>query len=254
MMMLLTLTLLALAQGHSAPPPPATIITFVAELPDPDHARLTLKAKGKVGPLAPLAFQELSVGGVPIPLQGQPDISLTPEGFEASFSLELAQIPEGVFALDLHNSPVRFEVRSPQGKTVLAAESKLDLADPGVLKIPIARIYQLYAKLVQFTWNPTFSGVAVKALLSFYNPLSFPLTVRRIEYRLGTGQTQLLSTERPGFRLRPRQHSDVLFEEHLPFSALGAAAQAVLAQEKLTLQVWLTFQTPQGEKLIPLAF
>lgn len=252
--MLLSLILFALAQGQSTPSPPATIVAVVVDLPDADHARVRLKAKGKVGTLAPLTSQELLVGDIAIPLQGGPDVSVTPEGFEASFSLELAQIPEALLGLDLHNSPVRFQARSPQGKTVLAAESELDLTDPGVLKIPISRIYQLYAKLVQLTWNPTLSGVGVEALLSFYNPLSFPLTVRRIVYRLGTGETQLLSTERPGFRLRPRQHSDVLFAEHIPFSALGAAAQAVLAQEKLTLQVWLTFNTPQGEKLLALVF
>ncbi|MGQ9836302.1 MAG: hypothetical protein ACUVRQ_10110 [Thermoanaerobaculaceae bacterium] len=253
-MMLLTLILLALAQGQSAPPPLATIVALVGDLPDADHVRVSLKAKGKVGPLAPLASQELLVGGVPVPLQGQPDVAVTPEGFEASFTLELAQIPEALLTLDLRNSPVRFQARSPLGKVVLAAESKLDLADPGVFKIPIERIYQLYAKLVQLSWGPTWSGVDVKALLSFYNPLSFPLTVRKIEYRLGAGETELLLTERPGFRLKPRQFSDVLLEEQIPFSALGAAAQAVLAQEKLTLQAWLTFQTPQGEKLLPLTF
>lgn len=252
--MLLSLILFALAQGQSAPSPPATIIAVVVDLPDADHARVRLKTKGKVGPLGPLASQELLVGGLPVPLQGQPDVSVTPAGFEASFSLELAQIPQALLALDLHNSPVRFQARSPQGKTVLAAESKLDFTDPGVLKIPIARIYQLYAKLVQLTLDPTLSGVNVKAFLSFYNPFSFPLIVRRIEYRVGAGASELLLTKRPGFRLKPRQFNDVLLEEQIPFSALGAAAQAVLTQEKLTLQVWLTFNTPQGEKPLALVF
>lgn len=253
-MMLPTLALLAVTLGQSSPPEPATIVALAVDLLDADRARITLKARGKVGPLAPLASQKLLLGGIPISLQGGPDVSLTPEGFDATFALQLAQIPEAVFALDFHNAPVRFEAVSPQGKTVLAAETKMDLTDPGILKIPVSRVYQLYAKLVHLALAPTFSGVDVKALLSFYNPLSFPLTVRKIGYRLSAGETQLLNTERPGFRLRPRQHSDVLFEEQIPFSALGTAAQALLAQDKPSLQVWLTFATPHGEELIPLAF
>jgi len=237
----------------TTPPRPTPAILHVAvELPGPDQVKLRLRAKGSVGPLAPLASQHLFLGNLAIPLEGAPDVTLLPDGFEASFVLPLASVPEKVLELDPHAMPVRFEARDEAGKTVFASEGMLDLGDPGLVAIPAKRAYELYARLDRFALQPSLASVAFSALLSFYNPFNFPITVRRLEYRVLAGDVELLAGARPGFRLRPRQRSDVLLEEEIPLAVLGAAVGTVLGHQNLTFQGQLVLQTPSGDRPIPL--
>jgi len=234
------------------PTPPPAIVHVAVELPDADHAKLRLRAKGPVGPPAPLASQQLFFGELSVPLEGAPDLALLGDGFEASFTLPLARIPEKVLELDPHAMPVRFEARDSAGKAVFVAAGKLDLGDPGVVAIPAKRAYELYARLDRLAFQPSLASVAFSALLSFYNPLAFPITVRHLEYRVLAGHVEVLAASRPGFRLRPRQRSDVLVEQEIPLAALGAAASAALGQQNLTIQGQIVIQTPSGDRPIPL--
>jgi hypothetical protein len=248
-----TFCLLA-ALSTPAPPKPATLVKVAVQLPDADHAQITLQARGKLGPLAPLAGHRLYLGDQGVPLEGAPDVTLNAEGFEASLVLPLARVPESVLQLDPHQFPLRYEAQDSQQNPVLVASGTLDLGDPGNVALPLRRAYELYARLDHWAVTPSLASLGISALVSFYNPFSFPITASRLELRLRSGETELWQTSRPGFRLRPQQRSDVLVQEEVPLSTLGAAVQALMASTSFRLEGQLILQTPTGPHAVPLNF
>ncbi len=250
----MSLACYALVLAVAAKVPAATIAKLEVALPDADHLQVSLRAAGPVGKLAPLSSHHLAVGSLAVPLEGAPDVTLVPGGFEARFGLSLARVPEGVLALDANALPLRFEARDERGRPVVVAEGTLDLGDADRVSVPLRRAYELYARLDRLDWNPSLTTVGFRALLSFYNPLSFSITVQKLEAHLRAGEAELFATTRPGFRLKPRQRSDVLVEQEVPLVSLSAAAQALFQQQPLSLLGQVVLQTPGGARSIPLFF
>ncbi|MGC8916813.1 MAG: hypothetical protein ACP5NF_07535 [Thermoanaerobaculum sp.] len=247
--------LLVLLGAPRPAPAPVGIARIVVELPDPDHANLTLVARGAVPPLVPLVSQRLTLASVTIPLDGPPDLAVEGEGFQARIHLTLARLPEKLLELDPSSVPVRYEALDAKGKAVLVAESRLDLGDPAVLQVPVKRAYELFARLDRVNWQVTSQGLELAALLSFYNPLSFPITVRGLHYRLLAGDSLLVEDNHPGFRLKPKTRSDLLLQPTVPFSLLGAAASSILnSQQKPRLEGSIVIVTPAGDRSLPLGF
>lgn len=250
----MSLAFCALVLAAAAKVPAAAIAKLEVAVPDADHLQLTLRAAGPVGKLAPLASHHLAVGSLAVPLEGAPDITLVPSGFEARFRLSLARVPEAVLTLDPNALPLRFEARDERGQPVVVAEGTLDLGDADRVSVPLRRVYELYTRLDRLDWSPSLTTVGFRALLSFYNPFSFPITVQRIEAQLRAGETELFATTRPGFRLKPQQRGDVLVEEEVPLASLSAATQALFQQQPLRLLGQAVLQTPRGARSIPLFF
>lgn len=251
-MTFLLLVLLAAGPKVAPPgPPQASISRIDVALPDAGHAVLQLQARGRTGPLAPLASHRLEIGGMPLPLSGAPDVALTEDGFEARVSLDLAAIPEAVLELDPHALDVRYRAEDAKGNAVVQAHGTLDFADPGEVSLPVQRIYELYVRLDRWSLRPSLADVSFSALLSLENPFAFPLTIRRVEYSVTSGETPLFAGSRPGFRLYPRRRSDVLLEQTVPLVALGGAVDALATGKPLALRGHLILATPKGDQIVP---
>lgn len=248
------LLLLALASPSPTPVPAAKIVKLTADLPDRSSARVSLQARGKVPKLKDLAKQKLYLGTTPINLSGVPDVSLTGDGFEARFQLPYASVPEAVLSYDPHALPLRWEALDSLGKPVLVAEGSVDLGDPGQVSFPPKRAYELFARLDRLQLSPGLTQVGFSALLSLYNPLSFELVVKQIEYEVKVGQTTLLTATRPGIRLRPGRANDVLLEQEVPLASLGGAVQSLLNDPAVEFSGKLVLRTPAGVQVIPLQF
>lgn len=248
------LLLLALASPSPTPAPAARIVKLTADLPDRSVVLVTLQARGKVQKLKDFAKQKLYVGTNPINLPGSPDVSLTGDGFEARFQLPYASVPEAVLSHDPHALPLRWEALDASGKPVLAAEGSVDLGDPGQVSFSPRRAYELFARLDRLQLAPGLAQVGFSALLSLYNPFSFELVVKRIEYEVKVGETTLLSANRPGMRLRPGRANDVLLEQGVPLAGMGEALKALLSNPGVVFSGQLVLHTPLGEKAIPLHF
>ncbi|BCW93572.1 MAG: LEA type 2 family protein [Acidobacteriota bacterium] len=248
------LLLLALASPSPTPAPAARIVKLTADLPDRSVVLVTLQARGKVQKLKDFAKQKLYVGTNPINLPGSPDVSLTGDGFEARFQLPYASVPEAVLSHDPHALPLRWEALDASGKPVLAAEGSVDLGDPGQVSFSPRRAYELFARLDRLQLAPGLAQVGFSALLSLYNPFSFELVVKRIEYEVKVGETTLLSANRPGMRLRPGRANDVLLEQEVPLASLGGAVQSLLNNPSVDFSGRLVLRTPTGDQVIPLQF
>lgn len=248
--------LLLFALGSPAPTPvtPAKIVKLTADLPDRSYALVTLQAQGKVRKLKDLAAHKLFVASNPVPLPDPPDVSVTSDGFVARFKLPYASVPEAVLSTDPHALPLRWEACDASGKAVLVAEGVVDLGDPGQVSFSAKRAYELFARLDRLQLAPGLAQVGFSALLSLYNPLSFELVVKRIEYEVKVGATTLFSGNRPGMRLRAGRANDVLLEQEVPLASLGGALQSLLNDPSLEFSGKLVLRTPTGDQVIPLEF
>lgn len=249
--MMAPVVLLLWAAVEAPVPLVATLTSIAVSLPDPDHVVLELKARGPTGRLAPLVSHQLWVGSIPLPLEGPPDVSLLDGGFEARARVDLAQVPEAVLELNAQAVGIRYQAHDSKGNPVLQAAGTLDLADQEQVRLPIQRLYELYIRVDRWNLQPSLTQLGFSALLSLYNPLGFPLTVRRVDFSVVSGETPLVTGSRPGIRLLPRRRSDVLLEQAIPLTALGGAAQALVQGKPLTLQGVLVLATPKGDAALP---
>jgi hypothetical protein len=159
-----------------------------------------------------------------------------------------------VLSHDPHALPLRWEALDASGKPVLVAEGSVDLGDPGQVSFSPKRAYEHFARLDRLQLSPGLAQVGFSALLSLYNPFSFELVVKRIEYEVKVGETTLLSANRPGMRLRPVRANDVLLEQEVPLASLGGAVQSLLNNPSVDFSGKLVLRTPTGDQVIPLQF
>jgi hypothetical protein len=249
--------LLALV-GAVVPPPAKTLGPLRLErvtvaLRTRDVLDITLHAPSPAArPASGMTAQRLTFGAARIPLAGAVDATVGAGETRVDFDVRLADVPEGVLAVDPNRAPVLWEGLGPGGAVVLAVGGTVDLGDPGEVEVPVTELYRAYVTLTDFTVNPGLSAVNVHGLLGLYNPFAFEIAASRIELRVTAGPATVLEVQRPGFRLRARQRSDVLVDQDVPFADAAAGVAAFLKGEPAVAQGALVLRTPQGDRSVPL--
>ncbi len=242
------------AQAAPAPAPTVAIHRLAVAVPDRDDAQVEMTASTPAGGVpAGVVAQRLTAAGIVIPLAGPARLSRTGDALTVAFDLRLADVPEAVLALDPNRLPLRWEGLSRDGTALLAAEGKVDLGDPGEVALPVRRLYDLFTTLHDLALSPGIGQVGVHVLLGLYNPFSFDFVATHIEYHLTVGGTEVLAGERPGFRLKARQVSDVLIEQDVPMAGVAGGLMAAMQGQPASLTGSLTVRTPRGDRVIPLA-
>jgi hypothetical protein len=241
---------LILAAAAHAAPLPVRLVTVA--VPDRDHVQVTLHAGPSPRVRTALAGQRLRLGEAAVPLASPVDVTVGGGETRIDFGLALRTVPEAVLGLDPNRMPVLWEGLDAGGAPVLAVGGTIDLGDPGEVELPLAGLYRTYASLSDLKVTPSLAAVSVHALLSLYNPFGFDVVVTGLEYRLAVGSQNVLSADRPGFRLRTAQRSDVLIEQDVPFADVAGGAAAFLRGEPALLEGTLTIRTPRGDRPIPI--
>ncbi len=249
--------LLAFASAPPPPPklpPPLRLQRVTVALLTRDLVHVTLHAPPlPAPPSSGMAAQRLTLGSARIPLADTVDVTVGGGETRAEFDVRLADVPESVLAVDPNRAPVLWEGVAGE-RTVLAIGGTLDLGDPGEVEVPVRDLYREYVTLTDFAINPGFTAVNVRGLLGLYNPFAFEVVASRIELNVAAGAAKVLTMERPGFRLRARQRSDVLLDQDVPLADAAAGVAAFLNGEPATAQGELVLRTPQGDRVVPLQF
>lgn len=222
-------------------------------LPSREAATITLTGREWHAP-APhdVSSQRLLVGDVRIPLTGAPAVTVAGGELRAAVTLRLADVPEAVLAIDPNRAPLRWEGLDRKGRVAVGLAGTMDLGDRDQVGMPVRTLYDQFFKVRDVTASPGLSVVGVRALLGFYNPFAFDVVATRVEYLLAVGEEEIVRGQRPGFRLRGGQWSDVLVEQDVPLAEAMGAVGAFIAGNAVTLTGALTVRTPQGERVIPL--
>ena len=255
-MLLAALVLAAAAPAPKATATPNPVVEIplkrvVVAFPTPDEAVVTLHGDGRELAVPELGSQRLKLGDVDVPLPAAPDVKVTPGGSSATFKVVLKTVPEGVLALDPYATRVRWEALGAKGKPVLAVRGTVNMADKNQVELPTDDLTSHYARLDDYTATPSGLTVGVRLLLSLYNPFAFEVVATGLEYRLEVGGNEVIAAQRPGFRLRPEQRSDVLVEQDVPLADLASSLASLLARKPATFSGVLKLQTPKGERHIP---
>jgi hypothetical protein len=224
----------------------------VIESPSADQAQIMLSAS--VAPAAvvsTLTAHRLLLGDAVIPLDQSPTLACDAKGCQARATVTLRNVPEAILELDPARVPVRWEGLA--GKRVaLVISGDVALADRNQVQFPVERMQTLYGKLVSYSLTPHGTTLAVKALLSLYNPFAFEVTVTSLKVKLAVGSYTVVDSTRPGFRLRPQKSGDVLVEEEVGLGEMAGALTAFLGGAPATLDGKVVIRTPRGERGIPL--
>ena len=247
--------LLAAAVAAAAHPAPAPLrlerVALAVRTRDVLH--VTLRAAAPAAPPASgLVSQRLAVGDVRVPLPGTPDVTVASGETRADFEVRLADVPDGILALDPNRAPVVWEGIGRDGAVVLALAGTVDLGDPGETEVPAKDLYRTYASFTDFTVNPGLAAVNVHGLLGLYNPFSFEVAATRIELKVTAGAHTVLAMQRGGFKLRPGQRSDVLIDQDVPLADAAGGLGAFLKGDPAVLEGTLVLRTPRGDRPVPL--
>ncbi len=248
--------LIVAATAHAVAPPsvaaPLRLERVTVSLPSRDVLRVKLSAPPPATLAAGMSAQRLTLGGVRIPLATPVDVTVAGGETRADFDVRLADVPEGVLGFDPNRVPLLWEGLDGAGAAVLAIGATVDLGDPGEVQLPVADVYHAYATLTDFTVTPGLSAVNVHGLLGLFNPFSFDVVATRIELTVKVGTQTVLTTTRPGFRLRAGQRSDVLVDQDVPLADAAGGVGAFLRGEPAVLEGTLVLRTPQGVRAVPL--
>lgn len=236
----------------AAPPPTLALQRVVLDLPTRDEATLELHGEGRAGLAPVLAAQRLRIARCEIPVASPPDFTATGTASRARLSVTLAGVGEEILAIDTSTVELRWEGLDPGGRVAVTLEGTIDLADGRQAVLPVEMLHRHYAHLADYGVDPEGMLVHVSALVAIYNPFSFEVVATGLEYRLEVGGAPILDSRRGGFRLRPRQTSDVLVEQAVPIVDLAAGFAALMARHPVTLQGVLAIRTPRGERGIPI--
>jgi hypothetical protein len=224
----------------------------VIESPSADEARIVLSAlaPGRVD-VSALTSHRLLLGDAVIPLGGPPSLTCDARGCQARASITLRAVPEAILNLDPAHVPVRWEAYAGS-RLAAVVTGGVALGDRNQVQLPIERMQELYSQLVSYSLSPHGTTVAVKALLSLYNPFSFEVTVVGMKVKLAVGSYTVVDSSRPGFRLRPQKRNDVLVEEEVGLGDMAGAVTAYLTGAPAALDGFVVIRTPRGDRGIPL--
>ena len=254
-MPILTLVLIAATHAAARPaaPAPLRLERVTVALPSREVLRVTLTGPAPAGALAAgMSAQRLSLAGVRIPLATPVDVTVEGGRTRADFDVRLADVPEGILALDPNRVPLLWEGLDRAGAPVLAVGGTVDLGDPGEVQLPLADLTRAYTSVSDFTVTPGLSAVSVHALVGLFNPFSFDVVATRVELAVVVGSQPVLEVRRPGFRLRAGKRSDVLVDQDVPLADAAGGVGAFLKGEPAVLDGTLVLRTPNGERAVPL--
>ena len=207
----------------------------------------------RAGLPATLAGQDLQIGPVAVPVQERPAVQAGNYVSEVRLDVDLATIPEAILTVDLSTAPLRWRGVTSDGGVAVAVEGTLGALPRERLEVPVRSLYDLYVSVGPVDMVQLDGAPGVRALVSLYNPLGFDVVLKRLDYRLLVGGTEVVAGRRPGARLRAGKASDVLVEERLPVAELAAGAMRMLAGgPAASLDGTLVLETPRGDRFIPL--
>jgi hypothetical protein len=251
-------SLLLTAAGVVAPPPakitaPLRLQRVTVVVRTRDLLHVTLHAPILPGaPASGMTGQRLTLGAARIPLAGAVDVTVGGGETRADFDVRLSEVPEDVLTVDPNRAPVLWEGVGPGGAVVLALGGTLDLGDPGDVEVPVKDLYRAYVTLTDFTIMPGLTAVTVRGLLGLYNPFGFEVAATKIELKVTAGAYTVLAVQRPGFRLRARQQSDVLLDQDVPLADAAGGVAAFMKGEPALLEGAIALRTPRGDRPVPL--
>ncbi|MGD1147068.1 MAG: hypothetical protein ABR961_03845 [Thermoanaerobaculaceae bacterium] len=254
----IVLSLLLTAAGALAPPPartaaPLRLQRLTVAVRTRDLLHVTLHAPESPGaPASGMSAQRLTLGAARIPLAEAVDVTFGGGETRTDFDVRLAEVTADVLAVDPNRAPVLWEGVGAGGAVVLAMGGTLDFGDPGEVEVSLKDLYRAYVTLTDFTVMPGLAAVTVRGLLGLYNPFGFEVAATKIELKVTAGATTVLTVQRPGFRLRAQQQSDVLLDQDVPLADAAEGVAAFMKGEPAMLQGALVLRTPQGDRVIPL--
>ena len=243
---------------HVAPPAGVTasltLDRVVVDLVNRERLKVTLHAAPLPDvQLSPIVGQRLLLAQVPIPLSNLAQPSRTASDTVVTFEVNLREVPEAVLGVPTELVPIRWEGRDARGDVVLNVMGEIDPNDGGRLMLPVDKLMDNYARLVDASVVPSLAEVAFRGLVSLYNPFNFDVVATRLSYRITVGGESVMAGTRPGFRLRAATASDVLIEQSAPLADVAAGVLgAVVGQQPVRLDGAVVIRGPQGDRAIPL--
>lgn len=225
----------------------------VVQVPEPRRLKLALLAT-PLSEGASRAFTRgrLLLAGQEIPLASPGVATDQPGNTVVHLEIDLAAVPESVLALPADTLTVRWEGVTDGGRTVVTVAGSLDPSNRSQLTVPQDDLYPLYARLDNPSVTPTGLTLAFRGLANIFNPFSFEVVVKGLDYRVMVGGDEVMAAQRPGFRLRPGQRSDVLLEAEVSLASAALAAAAVLRGATVEVIGQLRLATPGGDRLVPI--
>lgn len=180
-------------------------------------------------------------------------VEITKQGGWIRFNFPLAVVPEEVLSLGLEPMVVRWEGLGPTGDVVLAAERTVDPIVRRGVELRPWDLFVKYGRVAELGVWPSAEGLRVRGTLLLYNPLSFPVIVERVAYRLEIAGQQLVEDEHPGLAVASRVVTRVPIESTVAVgSALRTGLSAILERPSYRLSCELEVRTPGGP--VTLAF
>ncbi len=261
---LLVLSLLVTAVGAPAQPARSATVQPTAvralalqralvEVPEARRLKVALFATPSTGG-ASRAFSRsrLLLAGQDIPLASPGVATDQPGNTVVHLEIDVAALPESVLTLPTGPLTVRWEGVTDGGRTVVTVAGTLDPSNRSQLTVPQEDLHALYARLESPSVTPTGSTLAFRGLANILNPFSFDVVVRGLDYRVVVGGAEVMAAQRPGFRLRAGQRSDVLLEAEVSLASAAVAAAAVLRGATVEVIGQLRLVTPDGDRLLPI--
>lgn len=230
-----------------------TLQRAVVQVPEPRRLKVALLATPlSEGTSRAFTRGRLLLAGQEIPLASPGVATDQPGNTVVHLEVDLAALPESVLALPADTLTVRWEGVTDGGRTVVTVAGSLDPSNRSHLTVSQDDLYALYARLDSPAVTPTGLTLAFRGLANILNPFSFEVVVKGLEYRVVVGGDEVMAAQRPGFRLRAGQRSDVLLEAEVSLASAAFAAAAVLRGATVEVTGQLRLATPDGDRLLPI--
>ncbi len=193
----------------------------------------------------------LLLAGQDIPLATAGVATDQPGNTLIHFEVDLGAVPESALTLPAENLTVRWEGVSDGGRTVVTVAGTIDPGDRSQLILNQDDLHTLYARLDSPSVTPSGLMLTFRGLANILNPFSFDVVVKGLDYRVLVGGEEVMAAQRPGFRLRAGQRSDVLLEAEVSLASAALAAAALLRGAGVEVTGQLRLATPDGDRLVP---
>jgi LEA14-like dessication related protein len=160
---------------------------------------------------------EIQAGGVPIAVQKPVTVAIQPKGAgnEAVFMIDvdLAKLPPAI----LQKAGAKKFEATIRGTLTGDNDSKTPISASGVLALGSSQVEAPSNNLPAFfkfggasLAGLSFSELKGEAKVVLFNPLSFPVDVKELRYRMTYGETKLAEGTRTGVRLHARRENTVV--------------------------------------------
>lgn len=229
-----------------------TLQRAVVDIPEPRRLKVALLATPlSEGTSRAFSRARLLLAGQDIPLLTPGVATDQPGNTVVHLEVDLGAVPESVLTLPEGSLTVRWEGVTDGGRTVVTVAGTIDPGNRSHLTFVDNDVYRLYARLDNPSVSPVGMSLVFRGLANLLNPFSFEVVVKNLEYRVTVGGEEVMAAQRPGFRLRAGQRSDVLLEAEVPLATAAAAAAAVLRGGSVEVSGQLRLTTPDGDRLLP---